>query len=73
MMRMSETILVAVLSLIGTFAGSFSGMKLMTYRIEQLEKRVEEHNSVIKRTFVLEEKMSDITRRVDRLEEDDKR
>lgn len=72
-MRMSETILVAVLSLIGTFAGSFSGMKLMTYRIEQLEKRVEEHNSVIKRTFVLEEKMSDITRRVDRLEEDDKR
>lgn len=70
---MSDTIIVALLSLLGTFAGTFGGMKLMSYRIEQLEKRVESHNQVIQRTYVLEEKMSDITRRVDRLEEDDKR
>lgn len=68
---MSDTIIVALLSLLGTFAGTFGGMKLMSYRIEQLEKRVESHNQVIQRTYVLEEKMSDITRRVDRLEEDD--
>lgn len=65
---MTETIIVAVLSLIGTFAGSFSGMKLMSYRIEQLEKRVEKHNSVIQRTFILEEQMKEIVRRVDDLE-----
>ena len=68
---MSDTIIVALLSLLGTFAGTFGGMKLMSYRIEQLEKRVESHNQVIQRTFVLEEKMNDITRRVDRLEDDD--
>lgn len=65
---MTEAIIVAILSLIGTFAGSFSGMKLMSYRIEQLEKRVEEHNSVIKRTFVLEEKMNEAERRIGNLE-----
>ena len=70
---MSDTIIVALLSLLGTFAGTFGGMKLMSYRIEQLEKRVESHNQVIQRTYILEEKVSDITRRVDRLEDDDKR
>lgn len=70
-MEMSDTIIVALLSLLGTFAGTFGGMKLMSYRIEQLEKRVESHNQVIQRTYILEEKVSDITRRVDRLEDDD--
>lgn len=70
---MSDTIIVALLSLLGTFAGTFGGMKLISYRIEQLELKVNQHNEVIKRTFVLEEKVNDITRRVDRLEDDDKR
>lgn len=68
---MSDTIIVALLSLLGTFAGTFGGMKLISYRIEQLEIKVNQHNEVIKRTYVLEEKMNDITRRVDRLEDDD--
>lgn len=70
-MGMSDTIIVALLSLLGTFAGTFGGMKLISYRIEQLEIKVNQHNEVIKRTYVLEEKMNDITRRVDRLEDDD--
>ncbi len=70
-MGMSDTIIVALLSLLGTFAGTFGGMKLISYRIEQLEIKVNQHNEVIKRTFVLEEKVNDITRRVDRLEDDD--
>lgn len=56
---MSETvgtIVVAVCGLLGTFAGSFGGMKLMSYRIEQLEKRVDKHNNVIERTYQLEMK-----------------
>ena len=68
---MSDAIIVAILSLIGTFAGSFGGMKLISYRIEQLEKKVEEHNSVIKRTFILEEQMKEVTRRVENLEKDE--
>ena len=42
-------------SLVGTFAGTFSGIKLISYRIEQLEKRVEKHNNLIDRTYKLEE------------------
>lgn len=53
---MSESIIVGLLSLLGTLAGSFGGMRLMTYRIEQLEKRVDKHNNLIERTFKLEEK-----------------
>mgnify|MGYP003295282117 CR=1 FL=1 len=49
------TIIVGVLSLLGTLAGSFGGMKLITYRIEQLEHKVEKHNQIIERTFKLEE------------------
>jgi hypothetical protein len=37
---MVSEIIVAVCSLLGTAAGSFGGMRLMSYRIEQLEKRV---------------------------------
>ena len=69
---MSDTIIVALLSLLGTFAGTFGGMKLISYRIEQLEKRVESHNQVIQRTYILEEKMTEINRRVDKLEDDHK-
>lgn len=64
----AATIVVGVLSLLGTMAGSFGGMKLMSYRIEQLEKKVEKHNSVVERTFVLEEKQKESERRLDDLE-----
>ena len=55
---MSETIIVGILSLIGTLIGSLSGIlaanKLVVYRIEHLEKKVEKHNSVLERAYVLE-------------------
>ena len=65
---MSETIIVALLSLLGTFIGSFSGMKLMTYRIEQLEKKVEKHNNFAERMPVVEEKIRVINHRLEDLE-----
>lgn len=43
---MENEIIVAVLSLVGTFLGSISGVKLMTFRIEQLEKKVERQISL---------------------------
>ena len=55
---MSETIIVALLSLAGTLIGSLFGIladnKLVVYRIEQLEKKVEKHNNVLERVYVLE-------------------
>ena len=65
---MQDTIVVAILSLIGTLAGSFGGTQLIKYRIEQLEKKVEKHNSVVERTFLLEEKMKVANHRIEDLE-----
>ena len=57
---MSEVVIVAILSLIGTLIGTFGGIitanKLTTYRIEQLEKKVEKHNQVVERVYGLEKR-----------------
>lgn len=72
---MDKEILIAVLSFAGTAVGSFGGMKLMGYRIEQLEKKVEKHNNVIERVYRLEqvdaiqnEKIAVANHRIDDLE-----
>lgn len=58
---MNDVVIVAIISLIGTLGGTFGGIltasKLTNYRIEQLEKKVEKHNSVVERTFILEGQM----------------
>lgn len=69
---MPDTVLVAILSLIGTMAGSFGGTQLIKYRIEQLEKKVEKHNSVVERTFRLEEQMKVANHRIQDLEDEEK-
>lgn len=55
---MDQTIIVGILSLLGTLIGTLGGIltanKLTTYRIEQLEKKVEAHNKVIDRVYKLE-------------------
>ena len=51
-------IIVAALSLVGTFLGSYSGIRLMSYRIEQLEKKVEKHNNLVERMYKVEEQTS---------------
>lgn len=67
------TIVVAVLSLIGTLGGSLGGIvvssKLTAYRIEQLENKVAEHNNFARRMPVLEEQIENLGRRIDDLEE----
>lgn len=60
---MNDTIIVGLLSLIGTIAGTFGGIltanKLTTYRIERLEEKVNKHNNIIERTYKLEGQMSE--------------
>ena len=65
---MPDTVVVAVLSLLDTLIGSFGGTQLIKYRIEQLEKKVEKHNSVVERTYLLEEKIKVANHRIDDLE-----
>lgn len=59
---MSDVVIVALLSLAGTVIGSWAGIrqanKLTNYRIEQLEKKVDKHNSIIERTYELEKKVA---------------
>lgn len=55
---MPTEVLVAIVSLMGTLLGTLAGIitssHLTTYRIEQLEKKVDKHNSVIERVALLE-------------------
>lgn len=76
---MIETVIVAVLSLAGTLAGAYLANRkstaLIAYRLEQLEEKVNRHNSVIERTYqlekqeeLLEEKIKVANHRIDDLE-----
>ena len=55
-----EGIVVALIGLAGSALGSILGVlasaKLTSYRLEQLEKKVEVHNKVIDRVYKLEER-----------------
>ena len=57
---MNSEIIVALLSLVGTLAGTFGGIitssKLTAYRIKQLELKVDKHNNIIERVYNLEQK-----------------
>lgn len=68
-----DTIIVAVISLLGTLAGSyFANSKttaLLSYRLEQLERKVEKHNSVVERTFQLENNVQTAFSRIDEIRE----
>lgn len=71
--HMENDVLVALLSLVGTLLGSFGGIltssKLTNYRLSQLEKKVDRHNSFGERIPLLEEKLKVANHRLDDLEE----
>lgn len=59
---MSETIMAAIISLCGSGIGALAGIlvsaRLTSYRLSLLEERVNKHNTIIERTYALEEKMT---------------
>jgi hypothetical protein len=65
---MSNEIIIAVISFAGTVLGSFSGMKLTAYRIEQLENKVEKLNAHAERVPILDEQMKVVNHRLNDLE-----
>ncbi len=80
-MTMNDTVLIALLTLIGTLVGTFGGIitstKLVNYRLEQLEQRVNKHNNLIDRTYELERqqtvdahRLSTVEDKLTKIEED---
>lgn len=71
---MNSEIIVAVLSLAGTLAGSLAGVmmanKLTAFRIEQLEKKVDEYNDLTERVAVVEQSVKSAHHRLDELREE---
>lgn len=61
---MTESIIVAILSLIGTLVGSLLASSktraVLEYKIEELQKRVEKHNNVIERVYKLEGRVTEL-------------
>lgn len=69
LIKITSTIIVALISLVGTLIGSLCGIivssKLTNYRIEQLEKKVDKHNNFAEKLPIINEKMEELTRRLE--------
>lgn len=65
---MTETVIVAIISLVGTLFGTLGGIvasgKLTGYRIDRLEEQVKKHNNVIERMYKLEERTAVVEEQV---------
>ena len=70
---MDQQIMIALIAFLGTCVGSLGGIlaanKLTNYRIGQLEKKVEKHNSVVERTFKLEGEVLELQHEMKHLKE----
>nr|DAX03671.1 MAG TPA: Hemolysin [Bacteriophage sp.]DAY64868.1 MAG TPA: Hemolysin [Caudoviricetes sp.] len=70
---MTDTIAVALVSLVGTLVGTFGGIitasKLTSYRIEQLEKKVDKHNNFAEKIPLIQNDIKVANHRIDDLEE----
>lgn len=69
---MPTDIVVAIIAFAGTALGTYGGIltssKLTNYRIQQLEKKVDEHNNFARRVPVIEEQIKVINHRIQDLE-----
>ena len=69
---MSDAIVVAILSAVGTGAGAvvsvLTANRLTNFKIERLEEEVRKHNGVIERTYELETRTKVLETKVDALE-----
>lgn len=66
---MLSEIIVGLLALAGTLGGSWLANRkstaLIAYRLEQLEKKVDKHNSVVERTFRLEKDLAILDEKIE--------
>lgn len=61
---MSELVIIALISLAGTFFGSLTGVvtsaKLTNFRLKQLEKKVEKHNNFAEKIPLLDLRIKEL-------------
>ena len=59
---MSVEVIISLVSVLGSAIGTFFGilvnLKLTNYRLEQLEKKVDKHNNLVERVYLLEQSNS---------------
>jgi hypothetical protein len=70
---MDSTIIVALISFAGTLIGTAGGIlasgKLTAFRLEQLEKKLDNQSRTVSKIPVIEEKISNMNRRIFVLEQ----
>ena len=73
---MTNEIIVAIIALVGTSIGAGSGIiinnKLITYKIVQLEKKIDKHNNVLERMIKLEGNVIGNTEDIEVMQHDSK-
>ena len=69
---MIQTLIVSLVTLIGTFGGILTAQKLSNYRIEQLERKVDKHNGVIEKTYGLEKDFKEIQKDMERIDSENR-
>ena len=58
------SLIVAVPSLLATILSNKKSTALMEYKIDQLDKKVHEHNNLVNRTYKCEERLSVLEEKV---------
>ncbi len=70
--RMNSEVLVALIAFAGTAVGSLGGIlaanKLVNFRLKALEEKVQKHNNLIERMYVVEERSKSNQHRLDEVE-----
>lgn len=61
---------VAIPSVIATISSNQKSQALINYKIEELDKKVEKHNTVIERTYTLEDEVHVIQEKMKMYHED---
>lgn len=71
------TIIVAALAMIGTILGSWMGVResnrMVNFRLDALEKKVEKHNNVVERTAILERDLKTAYRLIEEIKVEEER
>ena len=66
------TIIVGVLAFIGTLVGAYCSsnktVALVTYRLQALEKKVEQHNKVVERMLIAENEIKTMKKEIEKVE-----
>lgn len=59
-LAIASAIITGLFSLWGVYAANRKSQALIAYRLEQLEKKVDKHNSVVERTYILEGQVTEL-------------